>query len=273
MKIGFIGTGNMGRILIEALYYSETVSGSNMYIHNRTIQKAIQIQEQIKDLHVKISPEDVLNSSDFIFLCLKPLDIYPFIEKYKQYFRDNKCLISITSPIEVEQIESITTCQVARIIPSITNRTFSGVSLFTFGHTCTNETKEKLKSLFSHISTPVEINSNITRVASDIVSCGPAFFSYIMEQFIEAAVQETSITKVQASLLAEEMMKGYGKILTSDLYNLTTLKEKVCVQGGVTGEGIKVLEKKIGTMFNELFKSTHEKYREDKLEINKQFNT
>lgn len=44
MKIGFIGTGNMGTILIEALIESRAVIPSSLTITNRTIDKALNIK-------------------------------------------------------------------------------------------------------------------------------------------------------------------------------------------------------------------------------------
>ena len=45
MKIGIIGTGNMGRILAEALIDGNAVSPSSMMITNRTLSKALEIKK------------------------------------------------------------------------------------------------------------------------------------------------------------------------------------------------------------------------------------
>jgi competence protein ComER len=52
---------------------------------------------------------------------------------------------------------------------------------------------------------------------------------------------------------------------------LPTLQEKVCVKGGITGEGIKVLEAEIGNVFEHLFQATHKKFDEDLAHIEQQF--
>ncbi|MSO01218.1 pyrroline-5-carboxylate reductase dimerization domain-containing protein, partial [Bacillus paralicheniformis] len=143
----------------------------------------------------------------------------------------------------------------ARVIPSITNRALAGVSLVTYGDHCSKEWQESIQWLFEQISVPTIIEEKITRVASDIVSCGPAFFSYLTQRFIDAAVKETKIDNDTATKLASEMLIGLGELLRQGHYTLPTLQEKVCVKGGVTGEGIKVLEKEIGDMFEHLFQA------------------
>ncbi|MBM7604769.1 competence protein ComER [Metabacillus crassostreae] len=273
MNIGFIGTGNMGRILIESFIESGAIKPSFIYMTNRTLAKAATIKEQYSNIHLMEAAEDVVKRSDIVFICVKPLDIHPLLKDLDDLLTPNKCIISITSPISVEQLESLVKCQVARAIPSITNRAFSGVSLITYGNSCHKETQCAIEEIFEQVSNPVQIEDNVTRVASDIVSCGPAFFSFLLQQFVDSAVAETEITKDQAVLLASEMIVGMGKLLETEIYTLPTLQEKVCVKGGVTGKGIKVLENEIGDMFNKVFQVTHEKYYEDIEEVSVQFNT
>jgi competence protein ComER len=271
VNIGMIGTGNMGTILAESFIESRAVAPSNLYITNRTISKADKIKDIYSGVHVMQSVEDIIHNAELIFICIKPLDIYPVLQKLSPLLRYNQCIVSITSPISVEQLESVVNCNVARAIPSITNRALSGVSLLSFGNNCSNAYQEKLKNLFKQISTPIMIDDNITRVSSDIVSCGPAFFSYIVQRFIDGAVQETEITAETATELASGMLIGMGKLLESGIYTLPTLQEKVCVKGGVTGEGIKILEEELGEIFNHLFQKTHAKYNEDIKEVCEQF--
>ncbi len=272
MNVGFVGTGNMGRILIESFIESGAIRPSFIYMTNRTNSKAEAIKANYPKANVFDTAEEVVRRSDLIFICIKPLDIYPLLKKLENLLTPNKCIISITSPINVEQLESLVKCQVARAIPSITNRAFAGVSLLTFGNSCHKDTQRTIEEMFEQISNPVQIEDDITRVSSDIVSCGPAFFSYLLQRFVDGAVSETTITKEHAVLLASEMIIGMGKLLETEIYTLPTLQEKVCVKGGVTGKGIKVLEDDLGDMFEKIFQATHQKFYEDLEEVSVQFN-
>jgi competence protein ComER len=271
MSIGIIGTGNMGSVLISAFIDSLAISPSKLYITNRTKEKAERLKADYPDLHVMDDASEVIRYADIIFICVKPLDIYPLIQKVKQDLNQNKCLVSITSPVTVEELEKHSECHVARIIPSITNRALAGVSLITFGENCGSHYRDKLLRIMEKISTPVEIDNSVTRVSSDLVSCGPAFLSYLLQQLIDGAVKTTDISQENATLLVSEMMIGFGKLLEKEIYTFPTLQEKVCVKGGVTGEGIKVLESEVGDMFEKVIKSTHKKFDEDRYYVKKQF--
>lgn len=271
MKVGIIGTGNMGRILVEALLDGKAISPSSMFITNRTIAKAFDIRQTYPEIIVENNAEEIAKKAELIFICVKPHDVFSCIQHIIPYLTQSHCVVSITSPISVEQLESILPCSTARAIPSITNRALSGVSLLTFGEKCAPFWKEALTELLGHISTPMEIEEEITRVASDIISCGPAFFSYLTRRFIEAAVRETRIDEETATKLASEMLIGLGSLLEKDFYTLPTLQEKVCVKGGITGEGIKILENELGEVFEHLFQATHSKFNEDIEGTKKQF--
>ncbi|MGM7702072.1 late competence protein ComER [Pseudalkalibacillus sp. Hm43] len=271
MKVGVIGTGNMGTILISAFIDSLAVRPSDLMIINRTAHKAEALQKQYPDLKVGKSNGEVTAFCDILFICVKPLEYYALLEHISPYLTNDKLVVSITSPISVEQLEELTPCSVARAIPSITNRALSGASLVTYGKRCTAEHKKNLEQLMGCISTPVEIEQSITRVASDLSSCGPAFFSYLLQAYINSAVEETEISKEQATYLVSEMIIGMGKLLEKEIYTLPTLLQKVCVKGGVTGEALKVFDAELGPLFNHVIERTHKKYDEDCELVERQF--
>lgn len=271
MEVGIIGTGNMGRILTEAIVDGKAVSPSSMILTNRTISKAITIQKKYPEIRLTQDIGEIGKQADLIFICVKPHDVYEVAMKLQPELTKDKCVISITSPINVEQLESVLPCSVARVIPSITNRALSGVTLLSFGHRCEETWRKSLTDLLNHISTPVEIDEEVTRVASDIVSCGPAFFSYLTQRFIRAAVHETKIDEETATILASEMLIGLGELLRKGYYTLPTLQEKVCVKGGITGEGINVLENELGDVFEHVFQATQLKYEDDLAGLRNQY--
>lgn len=259
----------MGRILLEAMVEGNAISPKGICIYNRTPQKALDLKREYPELTVASHFIDIAKDASLIFLCVKPHDILAVSKEIASYISTDQCVVSITSPISPKQLESILPCSVVRIIPSITNRALSGVSLITTGDRCKKEWEDKLYSILESFSTPIQIDDAITRVASDIVSCGPAFFSFLTQRFIDGAVEETKIDEETATKLASEMLIGLGELLKKGYYTLPTLQQKVCVKGGITGEGINVMEQELGYIFNHLFQATHSKYNEEKMTLQK----
>ncbi|SEH59980.1 competence protein ComER [Halobacillus karajensis] len=267
MKWGIIGTGNMGSMLISSLIKSGAVPAENLTIYNRTLEKAKKIQEGFPKIQVANDLLSLQKESDIIFVCVKPHHYKDIIDSLSGKWTEDQCLVSITSPVAVDQLEKVTPCQVVRIVPSITNHAFSGVSLFTFGTKIKEENRQLLKTTFEHISEPIEVEERYIRVASDIVSCGPAFISYLLSQWITAAGDVAGLPKNQATALTENMMVGLGELLAQKVMTLEELMAKVTVKGGVTGEGLQALEDHIGPLFQKMFEATQNKHKKDKSHI------
>ncbi|WP_175614901.1 late competence protein ComER [Piscibacillus halophilus] len=267
MKWGIIGTGNMGQVLLHALTSSHAVDQHDLYLYNRTFMKAYALKRQYQNVHVVQTVDSIVSECDIIFLCAKPKEIIEIATKLKDEVSEEQTIISITSSVSVEHLESILPCTVARMIPSITNRALSGVTLLTFPQHIKSDKKEIILQTCKHFSTPVEVEEEHVRIASDIVSCGPAFLSYILEEMIQSAIRKTGLPKEQATTLVEQMVIGYGKLFKENIYDFSSLKEKVMVKGGITGEGMVALEDSFINVFDHVFDATHDKFYTEKEHI------
>ncbi|MMZ67249.1 Pyrroline-5-carboxylate reductase [compost metagenome] len=101
------------------------------------------------------------------------------------------------------------------------------------------------------------------RIASDISSCGPAFISFILQQWAKSAAELTDISEQNALRLGAEMLLGTGKLLTEGGFTPEELQRRVAVPGGITAEGITVLRDSLQGVFSSLIRATHDKYDED----------
>lgn len=271
MQIGFIGTGSMGRILIEAFLQAKFLLPQQIHASNRTFSKVKDLAQQYTGLHAYPTNIRVAQRADVIFLCIKPLEFKYVLDEIAPFVTSEQLVISITSPVEIQELENILPSKVAKIIPSITNVSGSGGSLLIAGERCTEEDRLWLQELMGSISKPIWIEEKYTRVSSDIVSCGPAFFSFILQKWIDAAVHKTGISQQDATALASTMIIGLGQLMQQEKYTLETLQEKVCVPGGVTGVGLKVLEQELKDTFDLLVEQTHHKFEEDRELVKEMF--
>ncbi|WP_035102175.1 late competence protein ComER [Aneurinibacillus terranovensis] len=262
MQIGFIGTGSMGTILIQSFVESGRIHPSQIIASNRTGEKIQKLAWKYPGLQTGTN-RDVAKNAALLFICVKPLNYRSVLDEVRDLLSPEKFLVSITSSVNVDLLESVCYCKTARVIPSITNAARHGASLITFGNRLQAADKSLLLRLMSAISTPVEIDDENTRISSDIVSCGPAFFSFLLQRFIDSAVQETGISEDAATKMMTQMIVGMGKLFEEERYTLSSLQEKVCVPGGVTGIGLHVLDKETADVFDHLIQATHRKFAED----------
>ncbi|WP_020615673.1 late competence protein ComER [Paenibacillus daejeonensis] len=263
MKVGFIGTGSMGSLLIESFIRSGAMSPEQITASSRSLAKTERLAASYPGLRAVPSNAEVVRSSDLVFLCIKPLDFKHVIDDIKASVHPEQMIVSITSPVLLAQLEEWLPCKVAKVIPSITNYVCSGAALCIYGKRIDPADRDRLEGLLSHISEPLRIEEQYTRVVSDISSCGPAFFACFLQRFIDAAVQETGIDPEEATTLASRMLLGTGKLLTEGGLTPDQLQARVSVPGGITAEAIRMLNHELDGTFNRLIRTTHAKFYED----------
>ncbi|SFS86970.1 late competence protein ComER [Paenibacillus sp. BC26] len=263
MNVGFIGIGSMGSLLIDTFIGSGALKPSQITASNRTLAKAICLADRHPGLQAVPSNRDAVIDQDLIFLCIKPMEFKNVIDQIRDVIQPQQIVISITSPVMIEQLEESLPCKVAKVIPSITNYMCSGVSLCMYGNRMTDADKNRLNHLLSYISEPMPISEQHTRIVSDLSSCGPAIMSYLLQRFIDAAAEETNIPREEARIVASEMLLGTGQLLTSGGMSPEELQRRVAVPGGITAQALALLNRELDGVFNRLIRATHAKYNED----------
>lgn len=262
MLTGFIGTGSMGSILIEAFIRSGALRPEEIVAANRTPAKAEQLARQFPGLQ-PASSKEAAAGCEILFLCVKPGDFPALLKDIAIHCRAEQLIISITSPVMLSQLEERLPGKIVKVIPSVTNYVLSGAALCIYGSRIEPADKRRLEWLLSPISRPLEVAEDFTRISSDISSCGPAFLAFLLGKLIDAAVEVAGIDRSEAERMACEMLLGTGMLLTAGGMRPQDIVKRVAVPGGITEEGLRLLEQELGNTFIRLIGSTHAKFRED----------
>ncbi|MBM7565595.1 late competence protein ComER [Paenibacillus sacheonensis] len=263
MNVGFIGIGSMGSLLVDAFIGSGALKPSQITVSNRTFAKAICLADRHPGLKAVSSNREAVIDQDIVFLCIKPVEFKSVLDAIRDHLLPNQLVISITSPVLLEQLEDALPCKIAKVIPSITNFMCSGVSLCMYGSRMTDADIVKLNGLLAYISEPLQIDEAHTRIVSDLSSVGPAIMACLLQRFIDAAAEETGLPREQARLIASEMLLGTGQLLTTGGMSPEELQARVVVPGGITAQALALLNRELDNVFNRVIMATHAKYRED----------
>jgi len=263
MKVGFIGAGSMGSLLAGAFIESGALPPANVTVSSRTPSKAAALARRYPGLRAAGSNAETAENADVLFLCVKPGDFKDVLDDIAPVVTGRQIIISITSPVTIAQLEARLPGRIVKIIPSIVNAARSGAILVMWGSRVEPEDRAKLLELFGAISRPVEICEEDVRAASDLSSCGPAFFAYLLEEFINAAVRHSGIGPEKAALLATEMLLGLAKLLTEHGFTAQAIQARVSVPGGITAAAMEALKARVDGAFPALFQVTRAKFAED----------
>ncbi|MNZ59780.1 Pyrroline-5-carboxylate reductase [compost metagenome] len=271
MNVGFIGTGSMGSLLIEAFIASDALAPEQIAISNRTYSKAAALAERYPGIRAERTNTAAADGCDIVFLCIKPHEFKQVVDDLKPILQPHQIIVSITSPVLISHLEEELDCKIAKVIPSITNYVWSGASLCIYGKTIQEEDRARLEALLSHISHPLHIEERYTRVVSDLSSCGPAFISFFLEQFVNAAVEEAGIGREDALRVASAMLLGTGLLLTEGGLTPEQIQERVAVPGGITAQALNLLQQEASGVFHKLIRTTHAKFQEDLAKVSASF--
>ncbi|MFC4778567.1 late competence protein ComER [Paenibacillus sp. GCM10023252] len=271
MKVGLIGTGSMGSLLVEALVESGALAPEQISISNRTYGKAKAIADRHPGMRAYHANVEAARGADIVFLCVKPLEFKKVVDDLRAVLQPEQIIVSITSPVLLSHLEEWLPCKITKVIPSITNLVWSGSSLCIHGSRMLEEDCDALEALLSHISEPLRVEEGYTRVVSDLSSCGPAFLSCILQQFIDAAVEETGIDRREATAVASQMLLGTGLLLTEGGLTPAQIQERVAVPGGITAHALNLLSRETEGLFHQVIRTTHAKYREDVAKVTAAF--
>lgn len=261
MRIGFIGTGSMGGMLTRAFARS-AIANVEIAAYNRTPSKLDQIVFEYPAVQKMDSVELLAQTSHVVFLCVKPGDVQAVLDSIQSCLTRDQFLISINSVWSIEELEQDTPCKVVKLIPSITQESLSGAILTMYGSRLTLADHEVMDALLQSISFPIPIDESQTRVSSDLTSCGPAFLSYILQSFTMAAERQGNITREQADKLVKTMIYGLAKLFVEEGSSFDDVINRVAVPGGVTAEGLKVLQPAMEGVFDQVLTATRQKQTE-----------
>lgn len=259
-KTGFIGYGSMGSMLINGFLESGVLASEETVICNRTFAKIENLAQEWKGITLTTDNQKVARESDLLFICVRPLDVLPVLREIKSDLTGSTHLVSIAGCVTINDIESQFPRQVTKIIPSITSEVREGISLVCHNPKVTRDRIKHLEKLLGSISRVVRISENDFEVAADFTSCAPGMIAAIFDCFVRAGLKHTEIESDVAQKLVVSTLFGAAKLMTEKGIGFPELIGRVATKGGITEEGVKVINNHLPSIFDEVFLKTLSKH-------------
>ncbi|WP_072864812.1 pyrroline-5-carboxylate reductase [Marinitoga hydrogenitolerans] len=257
MNIGIIGVGNIGGMILDTLYNEK----NNFNIINRTRSK-IKKYENIKNITICKSIKDVYKNSKFIFIAVKPQHIDEVFEEISKIEEKENYIISTAAGKELKEItEKTGKSNVVRIMPTIVSKIGKGVTAITFSQAIEKDIKKEIIELMKPLGKMLELEEEKFDAFTILNSSGPAFVAFILESFIEGAIN-IGLHAETAKDIVLKTFEGSIKFIEKENIELSELKYKVSSPGGVTIKGLYELEQK--GVKGAIMKSVYESYLKNK---------
>jgi len=259
-KTGFIGYGSMGSMLINGFLKSGVLEAEETAISNRTMTKIENLVSEWKGITITTDNRIVARESDLLFVCVRPLDVLHVLQGIKNDLTSSTHLVSIAGCVTINDIESRFPGQVTKVIPSITSEVREGISLVCHNSKVTKDRMEYLEKLLGAISRVIHVRENDFEVAADFTSCAPGMIAAIFDCFVQAGLKHSEIKPDVAQRLVVSTLLGTAKLMAEKGIGFSELIRRVATKGGITEEGVKVLNNHLPSAFDEVFFKTLSKH-------------
>lgn len=260
--IGFIGCGNMGGAIAEAV--SKTNAYDKILLSDSFSDKVCSLAKKINAF--ASDNNEIAETANVIFLGVKPQMLEDVISSIKEKIksRENVLLISMAAGMEISKIEGFFgfPIQLIRIMPNTPVSVGEGMVLYAPNSNAENEQIKYFEKIMQLSGKVDNIPEKLIDAASALSGCGPAFVFMFIEALSDGGVA-CGLPRDKALTYATQTLLGSSKLLMESCKHPGELKDAVCSPGGSTIMGVKALENGSmrGTVINavsDAFKRTKE---------------
>lgn len=241
-RIGFIGTGVMGQAVIATLLSA----GIKREEITFTRRKSELIDEVKSKFGIEArSLEDLVRSSDLIFLAMKPQDLIALLDGIKGWLAPSTLIVSLAAGKSTKVIQSTLggSNPVIRVMPNTPMVVGEGVSALSASENVTREELEWIRTLLAAGGRAIVVEESLQDAVTAMSGSGPAYFFAFIEAMVKSGI-ELGLSESDATTLAIATIKGAAVMLEQSGKSATTLRENVTSPNGTTAAALRVFEER-----------------------------
>ena len=300
MKIGVIGYGNMGSMIVNnILKLNLLLDDEELIVSNRHLNKFESLIEEYPEENLNITSDnkEVATQCQKILISVETPQFKEIIEEIKPFLNENTHIIYTCAGLNFNHIKQYFDGKLSLVIPTLASTVTSNNSISSLArrkgvtlvkHNSKVELQERLfvEDLFNEFSyvrridNPIYFNEeennldpsdNELEMSTIISSCGPAFIAILMDKFAQSCSEASNIPKddienmVLKTVIGTTMLKDDQGLSNEDIIN------KVATKGGITQEGVDLLDKKFNKISKALIRTLLTRYDEVNDEMNKTY--
>ena len=240
--ISFIGAGNMASAMINGLI-TKGYGPKNIIASRRCLDRLSQLQQQY---HVEITTDNLIaaDGADIVVLAVKPQQLEDVCQQLKTIVQKQQPLIlSVVTGKNIATIEQYLGTRKLTIVRCVLNTPVQiGCGITAAFAKIPTSARQPFNEILNTIGKTVWLEQEAALdTVTALAGSGPAYYFYIIDAFINAAIKQGLNPNV-AKILAEQTALGAAKMVQATDNSLAMLQQKVTSPGGTTEQGIKVLK-------------------------------
>lgn len=243
MKLGFIGSGNMGGAIIKGFIKSGKVKARDINVVRKN-QAALRSMADELGINPCKNYNELIEKSDVIFLAVKPVMFPQILSEISSHIRNSeKLIVSMAAGLTTERIEELLGYEhaVIRIMPNINAEILMSATAVCKNSSASDDQFNYIMDLFSAIGLSTDVPENQFAIFTAIAGCSPAYVYLFIDSLAKGA-QKMGMQKTKALEIATAAVIGSANMYQQSGTHPWELIDKVCSPGGTTIEGVCTLE-------------------------------
>ncbi|WP_027399280.1 pyrroline-5-carboxylate reductase [Anaerovorax odorimutans] len=242
MKLGFIGTGNMGGAIIKGYIKANPLNAKEVYAFDKNEEKLSNMVTEL-GLNPCKSINELVKCSDVIVIAVKPNVYEVVLPELKSALSNNKIVVSMAAGMSINFIESFlgSDAKIIRIMPNTPAMVNESMTAVCKNQNVTDKEFSPVFEIFKTIGKAEVISEDMIHTIIGISGSSPAYAYMFIEALIDGAVKN-GMTKEQATVFAAQSVLGASKMVLETDIDPVQLRINVCSPGGTTIEAVNVLK-------------------------------
>jgi pyrroline-5-carboxylate reductase len=241
-KIGVIGSGKMGSVLISGILSHNLTSARDITVSD--VMKG-RLEDIRKTYGVGVTEDNkkVVKGADIVILAVKPQIIAEVLGELAGVFNKSTLIISIAAGITTQYIEGLLKkeVRVIRVMPNTPALIGEGAAAITSGSRATDEDFAIARYIFDAVGITVSVKEDLMDAVTGLSGSGPAYGFVIIDALADGGVN-MGISRDVALKLAAQTLLGAAKLCLKGDKHPAELRDMVTSPGGTTIAGLKAME-------------------------------
>ena len=243
MKIGMIGTGNMGGAILRGYTGAHPDQAGNCFIYDLNADAAKTLQS-LTGAVIAASVAQVVQEADLTIIAVKPYhydDVLPLIAACDLA---GKTIMTIAAGITIQRVESVlgSDTPIIRIMPNTPAGVLAGMTAVWKNRKVEPSVFESVMELLSSFGKAIEIDDE-EKVHAVIGASGssPAYADMFIDAIAKASEAE-GLRYEDALVFAAQSVMGAAKMVMESGSDPVSLRVAVCSPNGTTIEAVHKLQ-------------------------------
>lgn len=243
IKLGFVGTGNMGSAVIKSIVKANFLPADKIAMFDVDKNKLEQLKQETGVDYIE-TVQGLAEWADIIVLAVKPNILKTVLNDLKPIIDDSKVIVSFAVGIPISFYEDIlgSDKKIVRTMPNTPAMVGEGMTLISQNSNVSELELAIVKKMFDCTGRSEYLSEKLMSEVTALTGSSPAYVFMFIEAMADAAVL-SGIPRDMSYRLAAQAVLGSAKMVLETGLHPGVLKDQVCSPGGTTIEAVAALEK------------------------------